>query len=273
MSLEKPILVITDLDGTLLNENKKVSSRLKDMLDRATHAGVVFAVASARPLRLVDQALDGISTLFSALLVSNGAQIVDARIHHVIHSELLDEKQCFDIITLLKSRYPQAGFGWEYGDRFGCDKAFWDLHKQGGILRDPDPQGISSNPIAPVLQLVMATPDYKASQYIDNCRKLIGDVFTVTDSNGGVMEISNTKANKAYAAQIWAQSQGADLKNIIAFGDELNDTPLLRAAGTGVAMANADIQVKAIADAVAPSNQQDGVGVFLTNLLRNEDLL
>ncbi|MBW3092328.1 HAD family hydrolase [Bifidobacterium sp. 82T10] len=272
MSLKLPILVVTDLDGTLLNENGQVSSRLQDMLGRANNAGVLFAAASARPLRLVKQVLGPVLPLFSALFASNGAQVVDTAACHVIHSELLDERQCAGIIAMLKSRYPQAGFGWEYREGFGCDQAFWDLRAHGGILRDPDSQRISSIPNAPVLELVMATPGYKADQYINGCHELIGKDFTVTDSSGGVMEISNAHANKAYASQIWAKSLGAGLRNVIAFGDGLNDVPLLRAAGMGVAMANADERIKAAADAIAPSNQQDGVGVFLTNLLRDEGL-
>lgn len=272
MSLKLPILVVADLDGTLLNENGQVSSRLQDMLGRANNAGVLFAAASARPFRLAKQALEPVLPLFSALFVSNGAQIVDTATCQVIHSELLDERQCAGIIAMLKSRYPHAGFGWEYREGFGCDQAFWDLHARGGILRDPDPQRISSIPSAPVLELVMATPGYKADQYIDGCHELIGKDFTVTDSSGGVMEISNANANKAYASQIWAKSLDTDLRNVIAFGDGLNDVPLLRAAGMGVAMTNADDRIKAAADTVAPSNQQDGVGVFLTNLLRDEGL-
>lgn len=272
MSLKLPILVVTDLDGTLLNENQQVSSRLQNMLDRAKNAGVLFAAASARPFRLAKQVLEPVLPLFSALLVSNGAQIVNTTTCHVIHSEPLDERQCVDIIAMLKNKYPQAGFGWEYGEGFGCDQAFWDLRAQGGILRDPNPQRMSSIPNAPVLELVMATPDYKADQYIDGCRELIGRDFTVTDSSGGVMEISNANANKVHASQIWAKSLDADLRNVIAFGDGLNDVPLLRAAGMGVVMANADDRIKAAADAVALSNQQDGVGVFLTDLLRDEGL-
>ena len=64
-----------------------------------------------------------------------------------------------------------------------------------------------------------------------------------------------------------ARHINCDLKDIIAFGDALNDICMLKAAGTGVAMGNAEDSVKAAADIIAPPNTEDGVAKIINDLL------
>ena len=63
--------------------------------------------------------------------------------------------------------------------------------------------------------------------------------------------------------QILADHMGIDMTDVIAFGDDVNDLGMLKLAGTAVAVSNAIDEVKAVADHVTDSNDQDGVAKFL----------
>ena len=89
-------------------------------------------------------------------------------------------------------------------------------------------------------------------------------VLTSTAKNN--IEINNTKANKGQAIWALADYLGVPRENTISFGDALNDMAMIKAAGTGVAMANACEEIKAVADFITLSNDEDGVAYGIKKL-------
>ncbi|QBJ96996.1 hypothetical protein ERC79_14325 [Rhodococcus sp. ABRD24] len=264
--LPDPRLVVTDLDGTLLTSHKTVSAATVAALRAARDAGLHLAVASARPLRLIESVLSPVVLdLLSAVIVSNGAAIVDPRSKGgPLHEVAVSADAGGDLIRVLRRRWPDAGFGWEFGTHFACDPEFLTLTRTETILRDPHPDLVAAGPAAPVHQLVMAVPGRVPRDLVDVVAAALGESFAVTDSLGGVVEISLARADKGAAAHWLAQSLEFSMDQVIAFGDEHNDLPLLTRAGVGVAMGNASAPVRAAATAVTTSNDEDGVASFLT---------
>ena len=89
----------------------------------------------------------------------------------------------------------------------------------------------------------------------------------VTSSTGNNIELNIKTAHKGYALKHFAEHLGFTLDNCMAFGDGLNDFTMVEAAGLGVAMANAEDEVKRVAKFVTLSNDEDGVAAALARFL------
>ena len=92
-------------------------------------------------------------------------------------------------------------------------------------------------------------------------------VSTSVPSN---IEINIAAANKGEALLALCATLGVAPEETLAFGDGTNDLSMIRAAGCGVAMGNADFSVKAVADAVCDDNEHDGLAKYLEKLLEEE---
>ena len=75
------------------------------------------------------------------------------------------------------------------------------------------------------------------------------------------------KSDKETALKTLVEHNGIDLSDVIAFGDDINDLGMLKLAGTAVAVSNAIDEVKAVADHITESNDQDGVAKFLDRII------
>lgn len=260
-------LIVSDLDGTLLRSDKSLSDRSRRALIAARGVGMRTAAASARPLRLVDQVINDASVLFDALILSNGAAVIDPADRRTLYESRLSVQDATRIIDLVRSRWPTVGFGWELGTHFIGDATFVKLSLQADILRDPVAEDVASLPLTGVHQLVFAVPGITPADILTQVARMIGDDYWVTDSNGGVIEVSTAAVTKAEGARWWAQSLGLTMENVVAFGDELNDVPLLQAAGRGYAMAGAIPSVQASAGCLAAGNDEDGVARIVEELV------
>ncbi len=261
-------LLVTDLDGTLLTTGKTVTPATVSALRAGHAAGLALAVASARPYRLIDTLLEPeVLSLFSVVIVSNGAAVIDPSTKDVLHEDALEAGQVAAAIGLLRARWPAAAFGWESGTEFSSDARFLELCGSAPISRDPHPDRIAPLPAGPVHQLVMATPPHDPAGLIAETASVLGSGYHVTDSRGGVLEISPARVSKASATAWWAASRSLDLGAVVAFGDEHNDLPLLTAAGMGVAMGNASDEVRAATAYSTGGNDEDGVAAFLHSVV------
>jgi len=263
------LAVVCDLDGTLLTSAKTLSPRTRSALVRARADGVPLAVASARPLRMIEAVLGNDLELLDAIIVSNGAAVVARDVDGVAatdHLAALEPDVVVELVHRVRTVWPDAGLGWETGARFAFDAAFADLTARQMIVRDAQGPAADTLPTAPVHQLVVAVPGCDPRECLALAAEAVGGSATVTDSRGGVVELSAPHADKATAARRWAASRGLAPSALVAFGDEHNELPLLLTAGLGVAMANARPEIREQADEVTATNDDDGVAVILDQL-------
>ena len=87
--------------------------------------------------------------------------------------------------------------------------------------------------------------------------------LAVVRSKENYLEVMNPHASKGGALFKAASARGFDMVDVIAFGNGENDISMLRAAGTGIAVANAEAAVKAVADEICASNEEDGVARWI----------
>ncbi|MFF8593884.1 Cof-type HAD-IIB family hydrolase [Streptomyces sp. NPDC015220] len=257
-------LVATDLDGTLLRSDQSVSERTLRALARAAGAGAHHLVVTGRPATACKQYLAALG--YRGLAVcGQGAQLYDAGADRLLTSASLD----LDLARSVVERVEAALGPLELGvvtappeSRFKVTPRFGERVRHGWDVT-ADRRLLWSDPID---KLVLHHPGVPEDELEAEARRLCGDEVTVVHSVQGMVEVLPPGTTKAAGVERAARLLGLDAAGTVAFGDMPNDIPLLAWAGHGVAVANAHPALRAMADEVAPGNDEDGVAVVLERL-------
>ena len=259
-------IIVLDLDGTLTNRDKVITPRTKEALMKAQEAGKIVVLASGRPTAGVEplaKELD-LARFGSYILSYNGGMITNCKTGEVIFSSLLPVESNKKIMDLAK----------EYGvDFLTCEgeeiitnnDQCVCAHKESKInhlpLRQVDNMEEHVNfPVAKFLLLddgdYLATiePKVKAS---------MGKNFAVYRSEPYFLELVPPGIDKARSLAVLLEKLNMKKEEMVAIGDGYNDLSMIKFAGLGVAMGNAQEPVKKAADYITLSNDEDGVAVVV----------
>jgi Cof subfamily protein (haloacid dehalogenase superfamily) len=256
-------LVALDLDGTLLNDSKKVSQQTIEGLACLTEKGVRVVIASALPPRSVrhiyaDLKLDTLQINYNGALIWDepGAR---AMFHRPLAAKLVKE-----IVEYSRDLFEEILVSCEVMDRWYTDRMEESPTTETGRLFRPDV-------VAPLEEfldldttklLLSAEPKIIARLEAD-LLETFGDRVTILQTDEDLLQLMHPNAGKAQALQRVAKHYGVPMEQVMAIGDALNDVGMLQLAGVAVAMDNAHRAVKQVADWVAPSNNDHGVHAAL----------
>lgn len=269
-------LIAFDLDGTLLRDDKSLSRRTLAALQAAADAGAVIVPATGRIYRGVPQILLRQSFIRYCISV-NGAKVVDMTTGETIFREELDNELALRIMEhmdTLDVLYDCYKDDWGYVSRPMFERA-GEYISDAGILelfyrsRTPveDLKEYLRQSGGSVQKTQMHFRDLRARRAeLERLPKLF-DGISVTSSIPTNIEINSAAADKGAALSALCEALGVPREETAAFGDGTNDISMLRAAGLGVAMGNAEFLVKAAADAVTEDNEHDGVALTIERLL------
>jgi HAD superfamily hydrolase (TIGR01484 family) len=261
-STERPRLVATDLDGTLLRTDGTVSAWTVEVLRGVERAGVQVVVVTARPPYWMHDLLDVIGE-HGLAICANGAFVYDVVGRRVRSERTLSRAAVAEIVADLRRAIPGITFAVERRDGPGREPAFVERH--------PVPPG---SPVAALEQLLDPLPgkllarheEIGPEEFIAAVARVIGDRAVVAHSGaGGLAEISAMGVTKAAALTDWCIEHGIDATEVWAFGDMPNDVPMLAWAGRSYAVANAHPDAAAAASHRCPSNDDDGVATVLAD--------
>ncbi|MFD7501450.1 HAD family hydrolase [Streptomyces sp. NPDC059850] len=260
-------MVATDLDGTLLRGDLTVSPRTRAALAAASRAGARHLVVTGRAAASCREFLVAIG--YRGLAVcGQGAQLYDATADRLLLSAALDR----DLARSVVERTEQAlGAGpLELAvvtaapeNRFVVTPGFAELRRRPGWHAIVGREALWAEPIEKVLMRHREVADDAVAAAAAWAGA--GEV-SVTLSEKGMIEVLPEGVSKAVGLGLAAERMGFAPADTIAFGDMPNDIPLLDWAGYGVAMGNAHPDLIALADEVAPRNDEDGVAVVLERL-------
>jgi Cof subfamily protein (haloacid dehalogenase superfamily) len=258
--VDRPKLIATDMDGTLLNSDGAVSPRTAAALARVQAEGVPVVVVTGRPPRWLDVLHE---TLSEGLAVcGNGAVTFDLATHATVEEHLLEPPLLHELVGKVREEVPDIAFALEYGD---------ELHHEAGYRAGGDAAlpGIVEGSLErfldrPAVKLLGQVREWDPDDLVRVTRKAVGDLASVThSSHSGVVEISAPGVTKGTGLAAVAHQCGVAAADIVAFGDMPNDLPMLSWVGRAVAMANAHPDVREVADEVTVSNDEDGVAAVL----------
>ncbi|GHE06738.1 HAD family hydrolase [Streptomyces alanosinicus] len=247
----RPAVVVSDLDGTLLLPDGLLSERTVAALRAAAAQGSRLVFATARPAWSARRLLSALSGLGAFLVSSNGAVVSDLDSGGVRRIRAMTPATVRAEIAAL-GRRPWA-VDREHDRLLGPD---WpDILASGpGTARHVDDVPDDS----PVLCLMVhADPGESPPPHG------AWDAVRWTSSGPGLHEASAPEADKVSAVASVLACLGIGWDRVVAFGDAPNDMELLAAAGLGVAVANASMDVREVADALTARNDDDGVAAWL----------
>jgi Cof subfamily protein (haloacid dehalogenase superfamily) len=259
-------LIATDLDGTLLRSDGKVSERTRRALDAAARAQIAVVLVTGRPPRRV-RAITAELGLDALVICSNGALIYDPVRELAVEQTRLPGEAASAIVTLLRERFPELMFAVEVGMRFGQEPTYARTNPPHQDVVAPLRAEATELCKEGVTKLIARHPTLGHAELFAVACELIGARATVTHSGANFLEIAAPEVNKAFALARLCAQRGIAAAEVVAFGDMPNDLPMLQWAGHGVAVANAHPELLAASHEVTASNDEDGVARVLERLL------
>ncbi|TLS41489.1 Cof-type HAD-IIB family hydrolase [Streptomyces montanus] len=269
-----PRLIATDLDGTLLRDDKSVSQRTVAALAAAEEAGIEVFFVTGRPARWMDVVSDHVHG-HGLAICGNGAAVVDLHggpgSHQFVKIRELATETALDVVTMLRAAAPGTAFAVERTYSFHLEPTYPSLH-----MEPPDTIAPAEKLLAedaqdadqPVLKVLAHHSDIAPDDFLGLARIAVGDRAVITRSSpSALLEISGPGVSKASTLALCCAERGISHEEVVAFGDMPNDVEMLTWAGTSYAMGNAHPDVIAAASGRTVANNEDGVAVVIERML------
>ena len=254
-------LVATDLDGTLLRSDNTVSRASRDALAAVTAAGAAHIIVTGRSVPWTRHVLDDLG--YQGLAVcGQGAQVYDAGTHRLLTSVTLDRQVAGLAIAKIEAEVGRVALA---ASRDGLAGEVlvgegYVYHPELPVIHMQDTTELWAEPINKIYLQHHELGDDALAQA---AQAVAGDLVGVTMAGEGIVELLPLGLTKATGLSLAARRLGVTAAETIAFGDMPNDVPMFAWAGYGVAMANAHPELKAVADEVTASNDEDGIAAVL----------
>ena len=262
---------VSDLDGTLLNKEERVSPFTARVINRLVEQGVRFTYATARSRHSAEIVTQGLNKRLP-VIVYNGAFIRQGG-GQVLVKQCLSPAQCgkareiFERWGLSPLVYTMLG---------GTERVLWRRDRETpGVARyisnrQGDPRLLAASDDSMLYdgkifyftcigEREALAPAWEEFQRAEGVRALLQE--EIYRPGEYWLEVMAQGATKAHAAQLLRERLGCS--RMVAFGDGLNDLPLFEAAQVKCAVANAVPELKESASQIIPSNQEDGVAKWL----------
>ncbi|MET9910462.1 HAD family hydrolase [Streptomyces sp. NPDC006476] len=258
-------LVATDLDGTLLRSDESVSRRTRDALAAAAAAGAAHIVVTGRGAPWTRHILDDLG--YDGLAVcGQGAQVYDAKEHRLLTSVTLDRQLAGLALAKIEAEVGPLHLAASRDGLYG-DVLVGPGYAVTGSLPAVPFTDAADLWAAPLNKIYIQHPTLGDDELAEAARQAAGGFVTVAMAGAGIVELLPLGLSKATGLSLAARRLGVKAAETIAFGDMPNDIPMFAWASYGVAMANAHEELKAVADEVTASNEEDGIAVVLERLL------
>ena len=251
-------LIAADMDGTLLNSNNEITPETVSAVKSAIDKGAVFTISTGRPVQGIKKYIDQLG-LDCPVITYNGAVVVHSRTGEVIFSQNMDSteaKKVYEEALKHKTMFVVWSQNRLYVSEIGEKSRFYEgvANTKAELLTDFD---------ALIEQGITKILWFHDAEILNEWKtELVNAGFkatTITKSRDYFLEFFSDKTSKAVAMEKLGQYYNIDKSEMIAIGDQTNDSPMIEYAGLGVAMENAADSVKAIADYITASNNDDGV--------------
>lgn len=264
-------LVAIDIDGTLLDSNRKISERVKKRLTEANEKGTYIVLCTGRPLPGVREQLTELN-LFGDndyVITYNGSLVQATKSKQIISKHTLTYENFLEIEEMSRN----VGAHLHTIDEKAIYTANRDIGKytvHEAFLVDMPLKFRTLEEMSPDLNFIkMMMIDEPAilDKAIAQIPESFKEKYTTVKSTEFYYEILNKNASKGIALNELATHLGISPDETMAIGDNENDLSMIEAAGLGVAMGNATENVKNMANAHTTSNDEDGVAVAIENFV------
>lgn len=264
-------LVAIDLDGTLLNEEHKISPQVKKAIQAVKETGVKIVICTGRPFPGATDFLEELALKEEDdyVITYNGGLVQEVKSGDVVVRHMMDHQ---DYLTLQEAA-------------LNAGSHFHAIHNEGIFTPNSDISEYSvreaymiglplfhrkpeeMDPSVIYNKMMMIDEESILEKAIASLPQSLWDKYTILRSEPFFLELLNKKASKGTAVKELAELLSIPQESVMAIGDGGNDIDMIEWAGIGVAMENATKEVKAVADHITLSNRENGVAEALKKFI------
>ncbi|WP_308553137.1 Cof-type HAD-IIB family hydrolase [uncultured Mediterranea sp.] len=267
-------LLVLDVDGTLLNEEKVISKRTLSALLKVQQTGVRIALASGRPtygLLPIAKSLE--LGLYGGFILSyNGSQIINAK-----NGEILFERRINpEMIPYIEKKAVKNNFAlFTYHDDTLLTNSPDNVHVQeeaalNNLKIITEEEFSTAIDFAPCKCMLVSDDEEALTGLENHWKKRLDGVLDVFRSEPYFLEVVPCSVDKANTLAVLLEYLGIQRDEVMAIGDGVCDVTMIQMAGTGVAMGNSVESVKICADYTTDTNENDGVAQAVEKLILTE---
>ncbi len=252
-------IVFSDIDGTFLNNKHQVTDNTQRAVKELLRKKIPFVLVSAR----MPDAIYPITTSMNVTIpiVAYSGALVLTEEEDVLYSKVLEEASCARVLKDMEEHWSEftvnyyAGRHWYVKEIDARVQVEIDI--TGSVAEIGDFDQLMQENVLPNKLLIMAEAPV-CEDMEKQLRKRFPE-FNVVRSAFTMLEIMDQSVSKATGMEVMLRHFGLKPEEALAFGDHYNDTAMFRYAGCGVAMGNGPEDVKALADEVTESNEEEGL--------------
>ncbi|MCM1201666.1 MAG: HAD family hydrolase [Bacteroides fragilis] len=272
-----------DLDGTLLDNQRKIPEENKNSIQQAKKKGIEIIISTGSPYDLMPHAeIKGLGISYA--ITANGSAVYRYPDRQCIYEESMDAVSFIPILEFLLTKDMHM-------DLFIQGKGYCPDYTREIVYKLDVPEARKQyilnnrvwlkNPVAYIkdnnLSIQKITMNFypdkngclvdraEVREYLEKCR-----CINLVSGGWGNLEITKSGVSKGKALGILCKKLGISLSETAAFGDSLNDLDIIKTAGIGIAMENAMREVKDAADYVTGTNDDGGVAEFIGRILNEK---
>ena len=269
MGTSKIRLVAVDMDGTLLNRERKIAQYTQNVIRRAVSQGVVFAPATGRAVNALPQELKDMEEIRYGIF-SNGATIYDLKEKKVLYKNQFEQKRILELMDFLKQFDVMQSYSMN-GQSYAARK---DMENVDYYQLDSNTKAIIHNSRKLINDLEDFLKEHDKTETVEKITLLFRtkeerakvwkalerfDDIQYASSLPKNIEISKKGCNKGDGLLHLAKGLGIKREEVMGCGDADNDRELLECSGFSVAMENGIDEIKKIADYITVTNEENGV--------------
>lgn len=256
-------IIAIDSDGTLRHSDGSISDKTKEIIKELTNKGNIITICTARPryhtLKISEEV--GINRF---LISSNGTEVYDNLNNKIIYSSYLSTDYCKKIYYDVENINIRAIFvcdNTEYATKF--------IRNDSQILlNERNINDMLNKNIKQIMIIDKGKEKIKKYKSIVQKKYNLNIIDTSNDTKEEIwFSIISNEASKGFALKKLAEYLNIPMSQTIAIGNDNNDLSMIQMAGIGVAVNNATPELKQSADYIINSNDDDGVAIFLQNLI------
>ncbi len=255
-------IITIDLDGTLFDNEKRISEENKKAIRFAKEKGCKVVIASGRPFNGVKNVLKELDLTSEEdyVICYNGAKILNAKTGKLVFSTFITGKEVKDVYReAVKHHYHFHAFRENEELLTPQYNPYTDVECRINHIEAKLHDIVSLSDNDHFLKAMIVDSDENITKIMPMIPKNLTETMNMVRSSKIFLEFLNKESNKGLALKFLADFLAIDIKNTMAIGDAGNDLAMIKLAGIGVAMENAFPDIKQKADFITSSNENNGV--------------
>jgi len=254
-------LIAVDMDGTLLNEDKKITKHTKDVISQAKKIGKKVVLSTGRPLKGVRRYVEELNLLDEDdyVITFNGALVQSTKDENIILDIPLSYEDYAELYKVSQELGVNIHALTDKSVLTPKNNEYTQIEiriNQIPLIESPVEE---VEPDTLIVKVMFIDKPELLDQAFANLPQWVLDKYTIVRSTPYFLEFLDLRVNKGIGVSAVAEKLGLTKEEVICVGDAENDLAMIEYAGLGVAMGNATEQIKKVADYITRSNAEEGV--------------